>query len=165
VKKNRQTVSCDQRYGCFEHLLLHLAGQFRPRPKCCAIVRTPEVFAYFRFLIPKRGVHKHDPPRRQAASSLGNSCFPRTYSTRSRIGFFLMRVNRVSGYPHHRGIDAGGMLAVHRIANKPDSLIGAAAIDVSQPKQVGPILRTILLDGKSAFDLSAYQTTSRLSLA
>src|SRR5882762_10624514 len=33
----------------------------------------------------------------QAASPPGNSCFPRTYSTRSRTGFFLMRVNRVSG--------------------------------------------------------------------
>jgi hypothetical protein len=63
-----------------------------------AIVRAPEVFAYFLFIIPiSGGVHKHDPHRCQAASPLGNSCFPRTYSTRSRIEFFLRRVNRASG--------------------------------------------------------------------
>ena len=37
VKKNRQTVSDHgiKRCGCFEQLLLHLAGQSRPEPKCC----------------------------------------------------------------------------------------------------------------------------------
>jgi len=37
VKKDRQTVSDHviKRYCCFQQLLLHLAGQFRPERKCC----------------------------------------------------------------------------------------------------------------------------------
>src|SRR5712675_1894990 len=55
-------------------------------------------FRSFLFLMKLGSVHKHDPHRCHAASPVGNSCFPRTYSTRSRIGFFLMRVNRASGW-------------------------------------------------------------------
>jgi len=42
----------DQTVRLFRTSSLAPRGAVRPKPKCCAIVQTPEVFAYFLFLIP-----------------------------------------------------------------------------------------------------------------
>lgn len=57
VKKNRQPVTDHRikRYGCFEQLLLNVAGQFRPEPKGCITQQSfelSEVIAHFLFPIP-----------------------------------------------------------------------------------------------------------------
>jgi hypothetical protein len=56
VKKNRQPVTDHRikRYGCFEQLLLNVAGQFRPEPKGCIAQQSlelSEVIAHFLFPI------------------------------------------------------------------------------------------------------------------
>ena len=91
-----------QRGNDHNHYLLHFAGQFGPEPKCCMTYQSFEVtgiFAHFISLF-RQAVELGSTNTNsscQAASPPGNSCFPRTYSTRSRIGFFLMRVNRAVG--------------------------------------------------------------------
>jgi hypothetical protein len=50
------------------------------------------------------------------------------------------------------------LLAVHQIANKTDSLIGIATVDLVDPKNVRLLLERLLLSKGSAFDLTDDQT-------
>jgi 5-methylcytosine-specific restriction enzyme subunit McrC len=62
-------------------------------------------------------------------------------------------------YPHHHELaEEEGMLAVHQIANKTDSLIGIATVDLVDPRNVRPFLERLLLSKGSAFDLTDDQT-------
>jgi 5-methylcytosine-specific restriction enzyme subunit McrC len=61
-------------------------------------------------------------------------------------------------YPHHHELAEEGMLAVHQIANKADSLIGIATVDLFDPRKVKSLLRRLLLNKASAFDLTDHQT-------
>jgi 5-methylcytosine-specific restriction enzyme subunit McrC len=61
-------------------------------------------------------------------------------------------------YPHHHELaEEEGMLAVHQIANKADSLIGVATIGLVDPRKVKSLLQSLLLNSESAFDLGGYR--------
>ena len=55
---------------------------------------------------------------------------------------------------HHELAEEEGMLAVHQIANKADSLIGVATVDLVDPRKVKFLLEGLLLNKGSAFDLT-----------
>ena len=58
-------------------------------------------------------------------------------------------------YPHHHELaEEEGMLAIHQIANKVDSLIGIATVDLVDPRKVRSLLRNLLLNKGSVFDLT-----------
>jgi 5-methylcytosine-specific restriction enzyme subunit McrC len=59
-------------------------------------------------------------------------------------------------YPHyHELADEEGMVAIHQIANKRDSLIGIATVGLADPKKVRPFLKNFLFDERTPFDLAA----------
>lgn len=59
-------------------------------------------------------------------------------------------------YPHHHELAAEeGMVAIHQIANKRDSLIGIATVGLADPKKVRPFLKKFVFDERTPFDLSA----------
>jgi 5-methylcytosine-specific restriction enzyme subunit McrC len=70
-------------------------------------------------------------------------------------------------YPHHHELaEEEGMLAVHQIANKTDSLIGVATVGLADPRKVRPLLEGLLLNKGSAFNLTDGQiapTTAAVS--
>ncbi|OPY93574.1 restriction endonuclease [Bradyrhizobium sacchari] len=62
-------------------------------------------------------------------------------------------------YPHHHELaDREGLVAVHQIANKSDSLIGIATVDLVKPEFVGKRLKEILLGDERRFDLTSKRT-------
>jgi 5-methylcytosine-specific restriction enzyme subunit McrC len=59
-------------------------------------------------------------------------------------------------YPHHHELaEEEGVVAIHQIAHKQNSLIAIATIDQLEPNRVGPFLRTLFLKDGAAFDLTA----------
>ncbi len=57
-------------------------------------------------------------------------------------------------YPHHHELaEREGLVAVHQIARKSDSLIGIATVDLAHPERVGMVLKRLLLNEGSPFDL------------
>jgi 5-methylcytosine-specific restriction enzyme subunit McrC len=59
-------------------------------------------------------------------------------------------------YPHHHEVvEQQGVIAIHQIANKEDTLIGIATVDLLNPKKVGLFLKGLLLNEGGAFDLTA----------
>jgi 5-methylcytosine-specific restriction enzyme subunit McrC len=68
-------------------------------------------------------------------------------------------------YPHHFELaEEEGMLAVHQIANKTDSLIGIATVGLVEPRKVRLFLQILLLSKGTAFDLSDDQTLPALAV-
>lgn len=64
-------------------------------------------------------------------------------------------------YPHHHELaEEEGMMAVHQIANKRESLIGIATVGLADPKTVKPFLKKLLLTKGAAFDLAGAQLNS-----
>jgi 5-methylcytosine-specific restriction enzyme subunit McrC len=62
-------------------------------------------------------------------------------------------------YPHHHELaEEEGMLAVHQIANKADSLIGIATVGLVDPRKVKSLFQQLLLNEASAFDLTTQQS-------
>jgi 5-methylcytosine-specific restriction enzyme subunit McrC len=55
-------------------------------------------------------------------------------------------------------VEQQGMIALHQIANKQDTLIGIATVDLLNPKKVGFSLKALLLNEGAAFDLTAVET-------
>jgi hypothetical protein len=77
--------------------------------------------------------------------------------------FFLQSIARSlhSRYPHHHELaEEGGVVAVHQIANKRDSLIGIATVSLADPKKVRPFLKKLLFNKGAAFDPTAAQPHS-----
>ncbi|PJG50926.1 restriction endonuclease [Bradyrhizobium forestalis] len=57
-------------------------------------------------------------------------------------------------YPHHQELaERDGLVAVHQIARKLDSLIGIATVDLARPEHIGIVLRRLLFNEGSPFDL------------
>ena len=68
-------------------------------------------------------------------------------------------------YPHHHELaEEGGMLSVHQIANKADSLIGIATVDLVDPRKVRSLLQRLLLNRGSAFDLTDQIATKAVAV-
>lgn len=64
-------------------------------------------------------------------------------------------------YPHHHELAEGeGMMVVHQIANKQDSLIGIATISLTDPRKVQSRLEKIVLDGWDPVDFTVAQLNS-----
>ncbi|QQO15209.1 restriction endonuclease [Bradyrhizobium diazoefficiens] len=65
-------------------------------------------------------------------------------------------------YPHHHELaDREGLVAVHQIATKSDSLIGIATVDLVKPESVGKRLKEILLGDERGFDFSSKRTQNK----
>jgi hypothetical protein len=54
-------------------------------------------------------------------------------------------------------VEQQGVIAIHQSANKEDTLIGIATVDLLNPKKVGLFLKGLLLNEGAAFDLTAVQ--------
>lgn len=69
-------------------------------------------------------------------------------------------------YPHHHELaEQEGVVAIHQIAHKENSLIAIATVDLLEPYRVGPFLRTLFLNEGAAFDLTANPLVAELAAA
>ena len=69
-------------------------------------------------------------------------------------------------YPHHHELaERDGLVAVHQIAKKSDSLIGIATVDLVRPERVGIRLKRLLLNEGGPFDLMLDQSQTAQNVA